>query len=179
MNSLQPSIYLHIPKEQAAFRPGKSCDRQVLALTTFIESGFQTGLKTFVSFVDLSAAYDTVWREGLVLKLANIIPDRTLLNLVYRVYMLNGKSRWRRLNNGLPHGSVLSLVLYNIYTVDLPSTQSKKFLLADKTLAIQTQSFEAEERMLESDLNIIDQYYSDWRLEGNPSKTEVAAFHLK
>jgi hypothetical protein len=39
-----------------------------MALTTHIESGFQCQLKTGVVFLDLSAAYDTVWRDGLMLK---------------------------------------------------------------------------------------------------------------
>ena len=73
----------------------------------------------------------------------------------------------------------MSLVLYNIYTSDLPDTQSKTFLFADdKALAIQVQSFEAAETVLECDLKIMNQYYSDWRLKPNPVKTEVVAFHL-
>ena len=47
LNRLQPFIDPYIPKEQAAFRPGRSCDEQVLAMTCFIERGFQAGLKTF------------------------------------------------------------------------------------------------------------------------------------
>ena len=70
-------------------------------------------------------------------------------------------------------------MLYNIYTSDLPLTQSKKFLFADdKILALQTQSFEAAEMILERDLMLMDEYYTDWHLKPNPNKTEVAAFHL-
>ena len=147
LNRIEPSIDMMLPKEQAAFRSGRSCDEQVLALTSFIERGFQHGLKTFVALIDLSSAYDTVWREGLLIKLTKLIPDKRLIKLLdnclnnrlLQVYTNNGVSRWRRLNNGLPQGSVLSPVLYNVYTSDLPSTQSRKFLLADdKVLAIQT-----------------------------------------
>jgi hypothetical protein len=34
-----------------------------MALTTHIEAGFKHQLKTGAVFVDLTAAYDTVWRE--------------------------------------------------------------------------------------------------------------------
>lgn len=45
-----------IPPEQAGFRAGRSCTDQVLALTNFIENGFQLKLKTGLVLVDLTAA---------------------------------------------------------------------------------------------------------------------------
>ena len=53
LNRIEPTINQFIPKEQAAFRSGRSCDEQAMALTTFIERGFQESLKTSVVFVDL------------------------------------------------------------------------------------------------------------------------------
>ena len=32
--------------------------------------------------------------------------------------------------------------------------------------------------ILERDLGLLDQYYTDWRLKPNPTKMEVAVFHL-
>ena len=69
LNRISPIIEAKIPKTQAGFRSNRSCTDQALALTSFIESGFQKKLKTGVVFVDLSAAYDTVLRHGLLLKL--------------------------------------------------------------------------------------------------------------
>lgn len=74
LNRLSPLIMEHIPVEQAGFRPHRSCVDQVLSLTTHIEAGFQKQLKTTVVYVDLTAAYDTVWREGLLYKFLNVIP---------------------------------------------------------------------------------------------------------
>jgi len=50
----------------------KSCD-QVSALTTFTENGFQKGLKTGAVFLDLTAAYDTVWRTSLLVKISKVL----------------------------------------------------------------------------------------------------------
>ncbi|KAJ8868681.1 hypothetical protein PR048_030220 [Dryococelus australis] len=60
--------------EQAGFRNGRICTDQVLTLTNFIKEGFRCKLKTDVVFVDLTAAYDTVWKKGLLYKLLKVIP---------------------------------------------------------------------------------------------------------
>ena len=44
----------------------------------------------------------------------------------------NGQSsRLRRLKNGVPQGSVLAPLLFNIHTYDLPTTISRKYAYAD------------------------------------------------
>ena len=52
--------------EQAGLRRNRSTCEQVAALTTHIENGFQQQLKTCAVFLDLTAAYDTVWHTGLL-----------------------------------------------------------------------------------------------------------------
>ncbi|KAF0755286.1 Uncharacterized protein FWK35_00019703, partial [Aphis craccivora] len=173
--------------KQAGFRPQRNCCDQVMALTTHIENGYDKKLKTAVAFVDLSSAYDTVWRKDLLSKFLDVIPCKTLLTLLNNmlsnrqltVYIGEEKSKTRVLNNGLPQGSVLGPLLFNLYTKDLPSTYSKKFIYADDiALASQSTSFEGLEEPLTNDLSKLDSYFKRWRLKPNPTKTEVTVFHL-
>jgi hypothetical protein len=53
-----------------------------MAIMTHIEAGFQHQLKTGAVFVDLTAAYDTVWREGLVINFLEDVPCLKLFNLL-------------------------------------------------------------------------------------------------
>ena len=67
LQHISPTIGLLSP-DQAGFWKGRSTCDQVAALTTFIENGFQQNLKTGAVFLDLTAAYDTVWHSDLFLQ---------------------------------------------------------------------------------------------------------------
>jgi len=68
-----------------------------------------------LALVDLTAAaaYDTVWHQGLALKLLQTIPDRHLVRFIVEIisnrsFILKTSdgqcSRLRRLKNGVPQG---------------------------------------------------------------------------
>jgi hypothetical protein len=104
--------------DQAGFRRSRSTCDQVAALTTYIENGFQQQLKTGTVFLDLTAAYDTVWHTGLLAKLSNNMPfwfvrlvELLLRGRRFRVHMGDDTSSWRTQLNGLPQGSVLAPTL--------------------------------------------------------------------
>jgi len=52
--------------KQAGFKQHQSCSNQVLSLTTYIEADLQNRLKTKAVFIDLTAAYNVVWRQPVV-----------------------------------------------------------------------------------------------------------------
>ena len=68
-----------LPHEQAGFRRGRSTVYQVTLLTQDTEESFDAGENTGAVFVDLTAAYDTVWHRGLRLKLNMLIPDKKMV----------------------------------------------------------------------------------------------------
>jgi len=119
LSRISPYVEKCLPDFQASFRAGRSTIDQVLQLCSGIEDGIQLKQKTAVALVDLTAAYDTVWHQGLRLKLLRTILDKhlvafimeTLSNRRFVLRTSDGQeSRARRLKNGVPRGQFLLLV---------------------------------------------------------------------
>jgi len=71
-----------LPQEQAGFRRERSTVIQVSLLTQEIEDSFSAKKKAGAVFVDLTAAYDTVWHRGLTCKLIRLLPDRHMVSFI-------------------------------------------------------------------------------------------------
>ncbi len=186
LQRISPTVEGLLSPDQAGFRKDRSTCDQVAALTSYIENGFQQQLKTGAVFLDLTAAYDTVWHTGLLYKLSKSMPywfirlvELLLSNRRFRVHMGSDTSSWRLQRNGLPQGSVLAPVLFNLYTNDLPVTNARKFTYADDIcLASQGQFFSELECSLSSDLTRMSHYCRQWRLKPSTAKTVSSVFHL-
>ena len=89
------------------------------------------------------------------------------------------RSRLRRLRNGLPQGSVLAPLLFNIYTYDLPFTISQKYAYADDLVLMHTsKDWKTLEGTLSQDMTTLSAYLQTWRLKLSHTKTVTTAFHL-
>ena len=76
---VEPLIYSLLPKEQAGFRRGKSTVDEVVLLTQNIEDSFEAKKKGGAVFVNLTAAYETVWHRGLTSKLMRLLSDKHMV----------------------------------------------------------------------------------------------------
>ena len=79
-------------------------------------------------------------------------------------------------------------LLFNIYTYDLPSMISRKFVYADDLIMLfgtgnwkdleRTWTWKDLERTLSQDMSTLLSYLQTWRLKLSHTKTVTAAFHL-
>ena len=82
---VEPLINPLLPKEQARFRRGKSTVDQVLLLTQNIEDSFEAKMKDGAVFINLTAAYDTVWHRSLTCKLLRLLPDKHMVKMIMKL----------------------------------------------------------------------------------------------
>ena len=69
------------------------------------------------------------------------------------------QSRLRHLKYGVPQGSVLAPLLFNIYTYDLPSIISRKFAYADDlTLLHSSRNWKDLEGTLSQDMSTLSSF---------------------
>ena len=185
---VEPLIDPLLPKEQAGFRGGKSTVDQVVLLTQNIENSFEAKKKAGAVFIDLTAAYDTVWHRGLTYKLLRLLPDKHMVKMIMelvrnRSFTLtigdSKQSRLRRLKIGVPQGSFMAPLLFNIYTYDVPSMISIKFAYADDLALLHSSgNWKDLEGTLSQDMSTLSAYLQTRRLNLSHTKTVTAAFHF-
>ena len=123
-----------------------------------------------------------------MLKLLRIIPDRHLVRFITNIsanrsFVLTTSdgqhSRFRRLRNGLPQGSCLFPLLFNIYISDLPKSKSLQYGYADDLVLFYShQRWRTIEETLTADVEHVADYFELWRLKISATKTTVTSFHL-
>ena len=185
---INPVMESQLPMKQAGFRQGRSTVQQILKLTCEFEKSFENGYKAGAVMVDLTAAYDTVWHQGLALKLLRTIPDRHLVRFImnilsnrsFKLKTSTGQiSRLRILKNGLLQGSTLSPILFNIYISDIPTTFSRQYSYADNMTLLNSHKCGPKvEETLSRDMENLADYLQTWTLKLNTTKTTSTPFHL-
>ena len=102
-----------------------------------------------------------------------------ILQQCFHAHIGGKKSCYRTLLNGVTPGSIISPLLLNLHTCDIPTTTSKKYIF-DDDIALKTchKDFLEIERVLSQDMDILSTYFTDQRLKLNTTKTISSVFHF-
>ena len=182
--------------EQFGYKKGHSTEHVILEIVDEVLIGFEKGTATLVILLDLSAAFDTVDQEKLMTILENEIHIKGTALAWFRSFLFGRKQKVLIGNTfssvlmtlfGVPQGSVLGPVLFNIYIRNLPNyIQSFGFLTssyADDTNArlkfsLEFQYYNIAQRIPDL-LSKVTSWMTQHFLKLNPSKTELILFSPK
>lgn len=175
---------------QYGFRKGKSVTDNHSILTTDVLLAFTKNETVTAAFLDVSSAYDNVDLLILKQKLHAINFPIKFVNFIFNLFIgrtisirLAGvDDSLRTVWKGVPQGSVLSPLLYDVYTRDLDEAVSGCNILqyADDLLVYTCHKcIDNAAFSLQSNLDSIHTWLSDQSLSLSPSKCSFLVFSRK
>lgn len=104
-----------------------------------------------------------------------------LSNRFFEVYVNGSASVLKQVNAGIPQGSVLGPILYNIYTSDFPKLPAcETAIYADDTAIFSSHELGLNiEINLQNAIKIVTEYYNKWKIKLNAEKVQSIFFSRK
>ena len=140
MQHVQPAI----AEQQHGFVPGRDCSTNLTSLLQEAYRAVDQRRQLDVVYTDFSKAFDRVSHDLLLYKLTSYNLHPNLL-LLLRSYLTNRKHRvvvdgqcssWNLVPSGIPQGSILGPLLFNLFVNDIPQHLSSDCLMFADDLKI-------------------------------------------
>ncbi len=174
-----------IDKYNFAYKKHSSTLHALLYMINSIKEGFREDKVTAAIFIDLEGAFDAIWRDGLIYKVADIGVRGNLL--LYIVDFLRGRksrslvntytSEWTSTDIGVPQGSIIAPILFVHYIKDLTTTLPSNVKYADDVSAWVTDIDATQAATdLQNQLVGLNNWLHKWRLQISSHKTETVLF---
>ncbi|UYV83271.1 hypothetical protein LAZ67_23000348, partial [Cordylochernes scorpioides] len=180
-----------LPEEQYGFRKGHGTIDQLLFFTQKVKDAQnrKPTNHTIAAFLDLTQAFDKVWKNKLITKLYKHFKidgkaitwiNDFLKNRYIRVKYNGTLSKTFKLYQGLPQGSVLSPTLFTLFIAGIEEKISHKTnigLFADDIILWSSNTnWKKAERDLNKTLFHLEKFANKHKLEFNPQKSETCLF---
>lgn len=171
--------HLIISDCQHGFRQGRSCVTQLLQVMEQYLNYLDNRTPFDILYLDFSKAFDTVPHRRLLLKLQSYGVKNNIFcwikdflhGRVQRVKVGASFSSDANVLSGIPQGSILGPLLFNIYINDLPNNINSHI----KIFADDTKIFNSSHnsKLLQKDINSLLEWSDIWQLKFNFAKCKV------
>ena len=176
-----------ISPNQFGFRSNMGTEDAIINLTTQINYQIDNNKKPLAVFLDLAKAFDTISHSMLVDKLYNIgirgvslaLIKSYLQNREQVVSINNVLSKPRIIKYGIPQGTVLGPILFNVFINDLSQSTVKCEITSfadDTVLLFSTNSWKETHEVATSELIKVKQWLDNNLLTLNSDKTTYITF---
>lgn len=175
-----------ITDEQAGGRKGRSTTEHIAAITTIIDRNKKKRKPTYITFLDVTKAYDKAWnkaimhvmyKQGLQEKIWLIV-NQLNQNLTANIQTKYGPTREIKIKDSIRQGGVLSVVQYALLIDEISKetrqnlqdqNQEINTLLWMDDIALISNNIEDMEKLLQQTNEIASRY----RIEFSPEKSNI------
>lgn len=175
--------------EQFGFRIAHSTTHQLARLAEHVSNSLNQGESSGMFLLDMEKAFDTVWHKGLIHKLMAINVPLSLIKIIksyisqrsFKVHIGKISSTSYSVPAGVPQGSILGPHLFLIYINDIPrQTRTNLACFADDTACFTTSNdIDLIIDRLQLSIDKLIDYFRNWKLQINATKTEAIIFTRK
>ena len=174
----------------SAFRPGYGCNTTLLKIIEDWKASLDKNHYVAAILMDLSKAFDCLPHNLLVLKLKHYGLDNKSVSLIDSylsqrkqcVKVGDAHSSFQETLKGVPQGSILGPVLFNIFINDIFEfmTESNLYNYADdNTLSYSSTSHENLVKVLENDSLSLIKWFHENKMQANPEKFQAMSLGKK
>lgn len=168
---------------QFGFKNGHSTSHALVVFADYVARGLNKRYPTLAVSLDFAKAFDTVWQDGIIYKMMDLGFDKNTCRIVTNFLRdrtfcvgVNGElSNGRTVEAGVPQGSILGPVLYNIFVSDIPQPPEGDILLIyadDMLVAMNGARARTLNNRMNTYLDILNDYFRKWGLKLNLGKTD-------
>uniref|UniRef100_A0A803TJS6 Reverse transcriptase domain-containing protein n=1 Tax=Anolis carolinensis TaxID=28377 RepID=A0A803TJS6_ANOCA len=177
-----------IAKSQHGFTKNKSCQTNLISFFNRVTSWVDTGNTVDVVYLDFSKAFNKVPHDLLANKLVKYGLDKTTIMWIcnwlsertQRVLTNASSSSWKEVTNGVPQGSVLGLVLFNIFINDLDEGLEGTIIKFADDIKLGGIANTPEDRSrIQNDFNRLERWAESNKMKFNRDKCKILHFGRK
>jgi len=174
----------------AAFRPNYGCQTTLLRLCEDWKQSLDKNEYIAAILMDLSKAFDCLPHDLIIAKLSAYGLSDSACTLIHsylserkqRVKLGSNHSPWLETKKGVPQGSILGPLIFNIFMNDIFYFVHKSTLYNyadDNTLSFNHKNIETLKSVLESESTQLIQWFNFNQMQANPDKFQAISIGKK